>query len=196
MMRRSHFALELTASMAWPIGVVAAAGLATALLATTTASAQPTGGVHPSSPPPRLAPVPNLRLTLPPPVLGPGTGLGPPLHSESTPAPWLTYWMTTHATAAWRGFSDGELRMNIETGRWELGPLILSTQITSTPESERDCHPDCRGPAWSSSLRLKYDMGNVGPLQHVGPELEVGVTPAEPRTPAKSLLRGGFSGQF
>jgi len=136
-----------------------------------------------------LPPVPSFQLSLPaapahPPALrqaGEGTA---------------RYWESALVPREWRYFTDDELRLELETGRLELGRLAMTGELSTVPGRERDCAPDCRGAGWSSSLRLKYGTGDLGPLRQTGPELRVGWTPARPGMKPQTLLRGGFSGKF
>jgi len=135
----------------------------------------------------QLPPPPALRLALPAPAAPSGW-----VHPER--APWLTY-TSAVLPREWQDVPDEELRLELETGRVNLGRLSLSGEISTVPGRERDC-PDCRGAAWSSALRLKYHTGNLGPLRDTGPELLMGFSPARAGVKAGGLLRGGFSGKF
>lgn len=86
-------------------------------------------------------------------------------------------WTATHLDSPlvpqmWRDAPESDLRLNVETGRWELGALSLTASWIITPERERLCYPDCNRTGSSTSLRLKYDLGDVGPFLQIGPELE------------------------
>jgi hypothetical protein len=136
-----------------------------------------------------LPPVPAFRLSLPAPSAQP-----PALQQEGERLP--AYWQIALVPREWRDFSDEELRLELETGRLELGRLAMTGELSTVPGRERDCAPDCRAAGWSSSLRLKYGAGDLGPLRQIGPELRVGWTPARPGMKPQTLLRGGFSGKF
>jgi hypothetical protein len=140
--------------------------------------------------PPRLnlPPVPSFRLSLPAPSAHP-----PAVQREGQSLP--AYWQAPLVPREWRDFTDDELRLELETGRLELGRLAITGELSSVPGRERDCAAGCRGAGWSSSLRLKYDAGDLGPLRQTGPELNLGWT-ARPGLKSPTLLRGGFSGQF
>jgi hypothetical protein len=136
-----------------------------------------------------LPPVPSFQLSLPAP-----SSSWVWVQKEGSPLP--AYWQTTVVAREWRDVPDDELRLELETGRLELGRLVMSGQISTAPGRERDCAPNCRGAGWSSSLRLKYGTGDLGPLRQTGPDLSVGWTPARPGMKSQGLLRGGFSGKF
>ena len=139
-----------------------------------------------------LPQVPSFRLSVPTlPVLA-NQWLW--LRQEGSPG--TAYWQTALVPREWRDARDDELRMELETGHWDLGKLSLSSEISTVPGRERDCEPACRGASWSSALRLKYKTGDLGPLRETGPELSVGFTPARPATKSQGLVRGGFSGKF
>jgi hypothetical protein len=161
------------------LGWVAALGLA--LTAAQAGLAQPLPALL------QLPPVPALRLALPAP-----SGQSGWVHPES--APWLAY-TSAVVPREWRDVPDEDLRLQLETGRVNLGRLSLTGEISTAPGRERDC-PDCRGAAWSSALRLKYHTGDLGPLRDTGPELLVGGSPARAGVKAEGLLRGVFSGKF
>ena len=146
----------------------------------------------PSLPALLLAPVPTFQLSLPAVPPPPNWWLWP--QREGSPA--TAYWQTALVPREWRDARDDELRLELETGRWDLGQLSLTSTISTVPGRERDCEPGCRGASWSSGLRLKYNAGDLGPLRQTGPELSVGYTPARPGTKAQGLLRGGFGGKF
>ena len=139
-----------------------------------------------------LPAVPSFQLSLPSVPLPSNQWLW--VQQEGSPA--AGYWQTALVPREWRDARDDELRLELETGRWELGNLSLSSEISTVPGRERDCEPGCRGASWSSGLRLKYNVGDLGPLRQTGPELNVGYTPARPGTKSQGLLRGGFSGKF
>ena len=151
------------------------------------AAAQPV--LEPPVPEPAsLPPVPVLRLALPVPP---------------TPAEWLqregpTWLSYTNALVPreYQGVRADELRLELETGRVQLGRLSVTGQISTVPGRERDCEPDCRGAGWSSSLRLKYETGTLGPLRETGPELKLGGQRAGAGMKRQGLVRGGFSGKF
>jgi hypothetical protein len=146
----------------------------------------------PSLPAARLPPVPTFQLSLP--VLPLPSKRWLWLQPEGSPA--TADWRTALVPREWRDARDDELRLELETGHWNLGKLSLSSEISTVPGRERDCGPGCRGASWSSGLRLKYNAGDLGPLRQTGPELNVGFTPARPGTKSQGLLRGGFSGKF
>lgn len=148
---------------------------------------------------PHLAPVPELRLSLP------ALLSTVPARNEAAVGRWPAYWRDASVPSAWRDFTDAELRLEVETWGTQLGPLSISTRLVSTPERERKCHPHCQGQGWSSSLQLKHELGDIGPLRQTGSELELGVTPKagakakgldSPRTVDERVIWGGFSGKF
>jgi hypothetical protein len=136
-----------------------------------------------------LAPVPEFRLSWAAPALPVARALQRP------ELLWPQYWREPRADKAARDFTDAELRIVVETGRWELGRLSLTSEIVSVPERERDCGANCRGPEWSPSLILKYDAGDLGPLKKLGPSLNLGGT-LGPGKPARGASGGGFAGVF
>jgi len=136
-----------------------------------------------------LPPVPSFRLSLPAVSAPPSAGQP---ERERSPA----YWQNPLVPREWRDFTDAELRLELETGRLELGRLAITGQLSTVPGRERDCAPPCRGAGWSSSLRLKYGAGDLGPLRQTGPELNLGWTPARPGLKSHTLLHGGVSGKF
>lgn len=146
----------------------------------------------PSLPAFLLPPVPTFQLSLPGVPLPSNQWLW--LQQEGSPA--TAYWQTALVPREWRDARDDELRLELETGHWDLGKLSLASAISTVPGRERDCEPGCHGASWSSALRLKYNAGDLGPLRQTGPELSVGYTPARPGTKAQGLLRGGFGGKF
>jgi hypothetical protein len=134
--------------------------------------------------------VPSLRLTLP---------VVPALPNRESTGLWPRYWQEASVPREWRSATDDELRLDVETGRWQAGRLSVSTEISTVPARERNCREgdsDCRAPAWSSALRLKYQTGDIGPLRETGPELKVLVTPPRPGVRGGGLLQGGFGGKF
>ncbi|MEO8185411.1 MAG: hypothetical protein ABI895_41920 [Deltaproteobacteria bacterium] len=135
-----------------------------------------------------LPPMPELQLSLP----------APPTQytwREQEGSTWLTS-ANAVVPRQWQAVTEDELRLELETGRLDLGRLSLTGHISTVPGRERDCQPDCRGAAWSSSLRLKYDAGDLGRLRETGPELNVGLVPARRGTKSQGIVRGGFSGKF
>lgn len=161
-------------------------------LAGVVASSASTAQEPPSLPSYLLPQVPSFQLSLPVVPLPSNQWLW--LQQEGSPA--SAYWQTALVPREWRGARDDELRLELETGHWELGQLSLTSEISTVPGRERDCEPGCRGASWSSALRLKYNAGDLGPLRQTGPELTVGYTPARPGTKSQGLLHGGFSGKF
>lgn len=159
-------------------------------LAQRSAGAQPT----PRAPAPEPLPIPSppsLQLT-PPSLVDLGS-----LGSESSQRWWRGYWEGTRVPSEWRAAPDSELRLGVETVRWTLGPLSLTGELAIIPERERLCFPECTGPGSSSLLRLKYDMGDIGPLRETGPELEIGSSaPGDAPSRNPLLLGTGFSGKF
>jgi hypothetical protein len=171
-------------SIAWT-GAVAAA-----LLFAASSLAVPGVSAAQSLPPMlNLPAVPSFQLSLP----APSTSW---IWVQQEGSPVLAYWQTTVVSREWRDVPDDELRLELETGRLELGRLVISGQISTAPGRERDCAPSCRGGGWSSALRLKYTTGDLGPLRQTGPDLSLGWTPARPGLKSRGLLRGGFSGKF
>jgi len=145
------------------------------------------------------APVAELQLSLPV-----RANLGS-LGAEASQRWWPSYWETSSVPEQWRGVADADLRLNVETARWELGALSLSTAYLVAPERERLCYPECAGFGASSALRLKYDFGGLGPLQQLGPELEfvtntqdvdMAAREADSPLPRNWLLRIGLSWKF
>jgi hypothetical protein len=133
----------------------------------------------------RLAPVPKLQLVLPR-VSGAMRHEGPP---------WLRYWREATVAKEWSTSTDADLRLELPTARLDLGRLSLRSQLDTVPGRERDCLSDCRGAQWSSSVRLKYDVGDVGPLRQAGPQLNLqGARPQGSST--RGFLGGGFGGKF
>jgi hypothetical protein len=146
----------------------------------------------PAAAAPLLPPLPALRLSLPAlPLPSNQWRTLPPQADSGSP-----YWQSALVPREWRGARDDELRLELETGRWEVGRFSLSAELSTVPGRERDCEPGCRGAGWSSTLRWKYNAGDLGPLRETGPELNVGYTPARPGTKSQGLLRGGFSVKF
>jgi hypothetical protein len=139
-----------------------------------------------------LPPLPTFQLSLPVLLLPSSQSRWLPQEGSSATA----YWQSALVPRAWREARDDELRLELETGRWEVGRLSLTSAISTVPGRERDCEPGCRGAGWSSTLRWKYNAGDLGPLRQAGPELSVGYTPARPGRKSQGLLRGGFSGKF
>jgi len=135
-----------------------------------------------------LPPVPAFQLSLP----APPTRYGGREQEGST---WPSS-VNAVVPRQWQAVPQDELRLELETGRLDLGRLSLTGHISTVPGRERDCQPDCRGAAWSSSLRLKHDLGNLGPLRQAGPELNVGLAPARPGMKSQGIVRGGLSGKF
>jgi hypothetical protein len=139
--------------------------------------------------------LPPLRLTAP--VL-----LAPlPAAPEGVVAhhhPWLSYWHEAAVPAEWRDASDAELRLWLETGALDLGDLSLTTGIRTTPEREREqeCYPNCLGPDWESAAILKYEAGNLGPLQQAGPMLELRGKPHAEGVRGRGLFNVGVGGAF
>jgi hypothetical protein len=97
----------------------------------------------------------------------------------------------------WRYFPDEDLRLRIETTRWELDRVSLSGGMETVPREERPCYPTCSADAdWESNIVLKYDGGDVGPLQQAGPMLELGGKPRAQGVEERSLVKVGLSGTF
>lgn len=145
------------------------------------------------------APMAELQLSLPV-----RANLGS-LGAEASQRWWPSYWEDSTVSRQWQGVADADLRLNVETAHWELGALSLSTAYVVTPERERLCYPECSGFGASSAIRLKYDFGDLGPLQQLGPELElvtntedVGMASREGDSPVPRnwLLRIGLSWKF
>jgi hypothetical protein len=119
-------------------------------------------------------------------------------------------WTATHLDSPliprmWRDAPESDLRLKVETGRWEVGALSLTASWIVTPERERLCYPDCKGSGSSTALRLEYDFGDVGPFLQIGPELEfagnLGASDPATRDDGSSLLetwsaRLGFGFEF
>jgi hypothetical protein len=119
-------------------------------------------------------------------------------------------WSLTHASVPlipdmWRDAPESDLRLNVETGRWEVGALTISTTWIVTPERERLCYPDCSRTGSSVALRLKYDLGDLGPFLQIGPELEfagsVGASDPLTRDDGSAMLeswtmKAGFGFRF
>ena len=172
---------SLARNRAWPVALAW-------VLASAAGKAQ-----EPLSLPGYLLPqVPSFQLSLPAVSVPANQWLW--LQREGSPA--TAYWQTALVAREWRDARDDELRLELETGHWDLGQLSLTSSISTVPGRERDCGPACHGAAWSTALRLKYDAGDLGPLRQTGPELNVGFTPARPGTTSQGLLRGGVSGKF
>jgi hypothetical protein len=142
---------------------------------------------HPSLPARlALAPVPRLQLTLP-------TAAGSPQREGA----WPSYWRAATVPAEWRNATDGELRLELPMARLRLGRLSLSSLLVATPGRERDCLPDCRSPEWSSVLRLQHDLGDLGPLRHAGPQLELrGARPPGNAGQGRRYVGAGFGANF
>ena len=145
------------------------------------------------------APMAELQLTLPA-----RANLGS-LGAEASGRWWPSYWETSTVPKPWQGVADADLRLNVETAQWEVGALSLSAAYIVTPERERLCYPECSGFGASSALRLKYDFGDLGPLQELGPEIEfvtntqdVDMASREDDSPVPRnwLLRIGLSWKF
>jgi hypothetical protein len=147
---------------------------------------------QPSLPANLLPPVPTFQLSLPALPVPSNHWLW--LQQEGSPA--AADWKAALVPREWRDARDDELRLELETGHWDLGKLSLSSELSTVPGRERDCEAACRGASWSSALRLKFNAGDLGPLRQTGPELKVGFTPARPGTKPQGLLRGGFGGKF
>jgi hypothetical protein len=137
--------------------------------------------------------VPSLRLTEPPLLLpSPGQAQG-----DTLPGPRLPYWRTATVPGEWRYFRDEELRLRVETNHLQLGRLSFSGGMETLPVEERTCYPTCAADAdWESNIILKYDGGDVGPLQQTGPMVELGGKPEAQGVQRRSLVRVGLSGAF
>ncbi|HVZ37130.1 MAG TPA: hypothetical protein VG963_32125, partial [Polyangiaceae bacterium] len=139
-----------------------------------------------------LPTVPNLQLTAPTWVTASMTK-----RNERTPALWPRYWLTATLPAEWQSFPEDEWRLRVDTADAESGPLSLSSAIETEPVSERPCYPNCSpGADWHSSLVLKYDAGDVGPLQQTGPMLELAGKPKAQGVQQRGLVKVGLSGAF
>src|SRR5689334_19090173 len=80
------------------------------------------GAQEPPSLPDYLLPaVPSFQLSLPAVPLPSNQWLW--LQQEGSPA--SGYWRTALVPREWRDARDDELRLELETGRWELGKLSL-----------------------------------------------------------------------
>lgn len=135
-----------------------------------------------------LPSVPKLELSLPP---------LPPRAVQRVESPFgPAYWDVMQRLRDWRGAGDGELRLTIETGSFEAGGFRLSAGITSIPEHERACAPSCTGTQWSSSVILRYPVGNVGVLSDVGPEIELGGKLGGAREGSPGMMKAGVGGSF
>jgi hypothetical protein len=137
--------------------------------------------------------VPSLRLTTPA-LLVPSTGQA---QGDILPVQWLPYWQTARVPSEWRYVPDEELRLRVETTRWELDRVSLSGGMETVPREERTCYPTCAADAdWESNIILKYDGGDVGPLQQAGPMVELGGKPRAQGVQQRSLVKVGLSGAF
>jgi hypothetical protein len=175
--------------------VAAALGaLLTAVLLVGRAGAQPSATPEsaPAAPTPALlpplAPVPKLQLVLPAPDVGSSV-------RREGPA-WPSYAPDVTVPREWRNLPDAELRLEVPIARLDLGGLSLSSQVETVPGRERDCVSDCRGPRWSSALRLKYDAGDWGPLRQTGPQLDLRGARPLGNARARGFLGAGFGGKF
>jgi hypothetical protein len=140
-----------------------------------------------------LPTVPNLRLSTPA-LLFPSAGQA---EGDTLPVPWLRYWQTARVPNEWRYVPDEELRLRVETTRWDLDRLTLSGGIETVPRAERTCYPTCPADAdWEGNIVLKYDGGDVGPLQQAGPIVELGGKPQAQGVQQRSLVKVGLSGAF
>jgi hypothetical protein len=144
-------------------------------------------------PAPSLPLVPSLRLTAPT-LLVPSPGQA---QGDTLPVGWLNYWQTASVPSAWRYVPDEELRLRVETAHWQLDRLSFSAGMETAPEQERPCFPTCAADAdWDSNVVLKYDGGDVGPLQQTGPMVQLGGKPRAQGVQERSLVRVGLSGAF
>jgi hypothetical protein len=135
-----------------------------------------------------LPAVPKLELSLPP--------VQPQALRRVESPLWPAYWDAVQSLRTWRAAGDGELRLRIETASFQWGGFTLSVGITSIPERERECAPSCAGPEWSSSVILRYPLGDVGPLREVGPEIEVGTRLGAERGSSPGVVKAGVGGAF
>src|SRR5688572_5683850 len=68
-------------------------------------------------------PTPMAELQLSLPVRANLGSLG----AEASRRWWPSYWETSALPKQWQGVADADLRLNVETARWELGALSLAT---------------------------------------------------------------------
>lgn len=181
---RSAFRLGRIALLTLMLGGVPSVERARAQtsVAPSAAAAPPSDAVPPS----QLPPVPRLQLTLP-----------TPAGSAQREGTWPRYWRDTAMPAEWRHATDEELRLELPMARLQLGRLSLGSLLMTTPGRERDCLPDCRTPQWSSVLRLQHDLGDLGPVRQVGPQLELrGARPPGNAGQGRRYVGAGFGGKF
>lgn len=141
-----------------------------------------------------LPAVPKLELSLPP--LEPEVPYQPASLRRREGQPWPAYWNAVQRFRSWRDAGDGELRLRIDTAHFQWGGFTLSAGITSIPERERACAPSCAGPGWSSSVILRYPMGDAEPLREMGPEIEVGTRLGAERGSSPGVVKAGVGGAF
>ncbi len=159
--------------------------------------ALPMVGAAQSGPAPaaQTEPAPARPLSLP---AVPRFQLSPPgaAGASREGPPWSSYWRYGKVPEAWRFSTDADLRLEVPMVVLDLGSFSLSQQLETVPGRERDCLPDCRGPQWSTSLRLKYDAGELGPLRQAGPELELKGARPPGRGQSRGYFGAGFGGKF
>lgn len=147
-----------------------------------------------------LPPLLSPELSLSPPL--PALQLTPPLLLDLRPviahphAPWLSYWRAGALPREWRDVPDSEVRLRLETGELRLDDASLSTGLRTTPERERECHPNCWGADWESSVIFKYEVGSIGPLERAGPMLEMQGKPHGSGVRSRGLFNIGLIGAF
>lgn len=185
----------------WPGSTPGPAAALAALLVVSSlgsrASAQASGPQGPSPAPPSTAGTAPAQLSLP---LVPRWQLVLPAASTGSVRhegpPGSSYWREATVATEWRHVPDAELRLELTTARLELAGLALSSQLATVPGRERGCLPDCRAPGWATSLRLKYDAGDVGPLRQTGPQLELEGVPMPRSREGRRFLGAGLGGSF
>jgi hypothetical protein len=180
--------------------VVLNSGLAVAEAQPNAVRADAVPGSAPEHTASALPAVPKLELSLPP-VQTRAVYQPESLRRAESP-PWPAYWDAVQRLRAWRDAGDAELRLTIETASFQWGDFAVSAGITSLPERERACAPSCAGAAWSSSVILRYPLGDahplrdVGPLRDVAPEIEVGTRPGAERRGSPGVVNAGVRGAF
>lgn len=179
---RLHARRRVAASLGVLLNVALLAGPGGAQPSATPASAPPTPAVLP------LAPMPKLQLVLPAPDIG-------GVVRRDGPA-WPSHARDATVPREWRNLPDAELRLEVPITRLDLGRISLSSQIETVPGRERDCASDCRGPQWSSTLRLKYEAGDWGPLRQTGPQLDLRGARPPGNASARGFLGAGIGGKF
>jgi hypothetical protein len=118
------------------------------------------------------------------------------------------YWLRVpDGLSAFRDEPEIRLRLDVETYRVRSGPLVLTTSLEIAPSGEGSMPAqgppsasarvnDSHGlPRSTSVMELKVDLGDVGPLQRVGPSLKVGAPAGRPKA-TNGFLRLDIGGAW